>query len=96
MKKNLRFTREESILVIDDCPENLKLLSSILSVAGYKVHLAPSGKLALNFINANLPDLILLDIMMPHMDGYEVCEQLKATPKTQDIPIILSALCKKF
>ena len=54
MNKNLSFTREESILVIDDCPENLKLLSGILSVAGYKVHLAPSGKLALTA----LPDVM--------------------------------------
>lgn len=97
MNKNLCFTREESILVIDDCPENLKLLSGILSVAGYKVHLAPSGKLALNFIQSNLPDLILLDIMMPQMDGYEICEHLKATPKTQDIPVIfISALQEVF
>jgi len=97
MNKNLIFTREESILVIDDSPEKLKLLSGILSAAGYKVHLAPSGKLALNFINYNLPDLILLDIMMPHMDGYEVCQQLKAEQKTQDIPIIfISALQEVF
>ncbi|MEG4111001.1 MULTISPECIES: response regulator [unclassified Microcoleus] len=97
MNKNLSFTGEESILVIDDCPENLKLLSGILSVAGYKVYLAPSGQLALNFIKANLPDLILLDIMMPQMDGYEICEQIKATPKTQDIPIIfISALQEVF
>jgi len=97
MNKNVIFTREESILVIDDSPENLKLLSGILSAAGYKVHLALSCKLALNFINYNLPDLILLDIMMPHMDGYQVCKQLKAEQKTQDIPIIfISALQEVF
>ena len=97
MNKNLSFTREESILVIDDSPENLKFLSGILAAAGYKFHLAHSGKLALNFINSNLPDLILLDIMMPKMDGYEVCEQLKGDQKTQDIPIVfISALQEVF
>lgn len=97
MNKNLCFTTQESILIIDDCPDNLKLLSGILSAAGYKVHLAPSGKLALNFMDSNLPDLILLDIMMPQMDGYETCQQLKASERSQDIPVIfISALQEVF
>ncbi|MEG3859404.1 ATP-binding response regulator [Microcoleus sp. herbarium12] len=88
---------QETILIIDDSPENLHLLRGILSAAGYKVHLAPSGKLALKFIESNLPDLILLDIMMPQMDGYQICEQLKACEKTQEIPIIfISALHDVF
>jgi CheY-like chemotaxis protein len=88
---------QETILIIDDSPDNLNLLSEMLSNAKYKVHLAPSGKLALKFIQFNLPDLILLDIMMPQMDGYAVCEHLKTSEKTQDIPVIfISALQDVF
>ncbi len=91
------FLDKGTILIVDDTPDNLNLLSSILSKAGYKVYPAPSSKLALRFIQSNLPDLILLDIMMPGMDGYEVCERLKASPQTQDIPIIfISALHEIF
>ncbi len=97
MKTNPNPTNQETILIVDDSPDNLHLLSGILSVAGYKVHLAPSGKLALKFIQSHLPDLILLDIMMPQMDGYQICEQLKAAERTQDIPVIfISALDDVF
>ena len=97
MNTNINPNNSETILIIDDCPDNLNLLSGILSNAKYKVHLAPSGKLALKFIQSNLPDLILLDIMMPHMDGYAVCEQLKSGEETQDIPVIfISALQDVF
>ncbi|HEY9852942.1 MAG TPA: response regulator [Leptolyngbyaceae cyanobacterium] len=97
MRANLNSTYQETILIIDDSPDNLNLLSGILSNAKYKVHLAPSGKLALQFIQSNLPDLILLDIMMPHMDGYAVCEQLKISEETQNIPVIfISALQDVF
>lgn len=86
-------THSESILIIDNSPDNLNLLGGILSNAQYKIHLAPTGKLALKFMQSHLPDLILLDIMMPQIDGYEVCNQLKASEETQDIPIIfISAL----
>jgi signal transduction histidine kinase len=82
-----------SLLVIDDTPANLSLLTQLLSEKGYKVRAAPSGKFALKSIDKNPPDLILLDIMMPEMNGYEVCNELKANPVTQDIPVIfLSAL----
>ncbi len=82
-----------SLLVIDDTPANLSLLTQLLSEKGYKVRAAPSGKFALKSIDKNPPDLILLDIMMPEMNGYEVCHELKANPITQDIPVIfLSAL----
>ncbi|WP_341732446.1 response regulator [Microcoleus sp. EPA2] len=97
MNTNPNPTNQETILIVDDSPENLHLLSGILSGAGYKVHLAPSGKLALKFIQSHLPDLILLDIMMPQMDGYQICEQLKASERTKDIPVIfISALDDVF
>ncbi len=88
---------KENILIVDDTPDNLNLLSEILTERGYKVRPAPSGKLALRFIQSTLPDLILLDIKMPEMDGYEVCKQLKASERTQDIPVIfISALNEVF
>lgn len=77
-----------NILAIDDTPANLRLLVGILTEQGYKVRAVPSGKLALAGIRQSPPDLILLDIMMPEMDGYEVCTQLKADAKSRDIPVI--------
>ncbi len=82
-----------NILIVDDIPTNLHLLSRILSKQGYKTRTAPDGPLALRSIELTPPDLILLDIMMPDMDGYTVCKELKASPQTKDIPIIfISAL----
>ncbi|MEA5471396.1 putative bifunctional diguanylate cyclase/phosphodiesterase [Spirulina sp. 06S082] len=81
------------ILIVDDTPENLRLLSVMLAQEGYKVRQAINGTIALNAVRRLAPDLILLDIMMPELDGYEVCQALKADPKTEEIPIIfLSAL----
>ena len=81
------------ILIVDDTPANLRLLSDMLVERGHKVRLAPNGKLALMGAQAVPPDLILLDIKMPGLSGYEVCEQLKADPRTRDIPVIfISAL----
>jgi PleD family two-component response regulator len=81
------------ILIVDDTPANLRLLSDMLVEQGYKVRLAPNGKLALMGAQAIPPDLILLDVMMPDLSGYEVCQQLKADRRTRDIPIIfISAL----
>ncbi len=77
-----------SILVVDDTPTNLRLLVDILSENGYKVRPVPSGKLALSAAQGIPPDLILLDIMMPDMDGYEVCSKLKADERTCSIPVI--------
>ncbi|MFZ1029968.1 MAG: adenylate/guanylate cyclase domain-containing protein [Limnoraphis robusta] len=83
----------KSILVVDDTPINLTLLTRMLSEQGYEVRVAPSGLLALLSIEMSPPDLILLDIMMPEMDGYHVCRQLKTQAETREIPIIfLSAL----
>lgn len=81
------------ILVVDDTPANLRLLANLLTRQGYQVRTIPSGKLALDSVQLSLPDLILLDINMPEMDGYEVCQILKADAKTADVPIIfISAL----
>lgn len=82
-----------NILVVDDTPDNLRLLSAMLATEGYEVRKALNGKMALNACKINLPDLILLDINMPDMDGYEVCKQLKADETTKVIPVIfISAL----
>ena len=82
-----------NILIVDDLPDNLRLLSTILTDRGYEVGKARTGAMALNAVRAELPDLILLDINMPHMDGYEVCQQLKSNSTTQEIPVIfISAL----
>ncbi|MCC3411225.1 MAG: response regulator [Microcoleus sp. PH2017_29_MFU_D_A] len=82
-----------SILIIDDTLNNLSLLERILSKKGYEVRLASSGQRGLEAVELTQPDLILLDIMMPGIDGYEVCSRLKASDRTRGIPIIfLSAL----
>lgn len=82
-----------SIFLIDDNPNNLDLLAGILREHGYIVRMAPSGKLGLNAIRARIPDLIMLDITMPEMDGYQVCKLLKSDETTRDIPVIfISAL----
>lgn len=86
-------TNRGNILAIDDTPNNLRLLASILTVLGYKVRSVTEGQMALTAAQASPPDLILLDINMPEMDGYEVCQQLKSDPRTKDIPIVfISAL----
>ena len=85
--------QRDTIMVVDDTPENLVLLSRILQPEGYKVMTLPDGKRALEAVHARRPDLILLDIMMPGMDGFQVCSVLKADPSTAAIPIIfISAL----
>ncbi|GAB6041879.1 response regulator [Endothiovibrio diazotrophicus] len=81
------------ILIVDDQPANLRLLSDLLREAGHKVHAAPSGELALRWLEGRLPDLILLDIRMPGIDGYEVCRRLKSTPRAAEVPVLfISAL----
>jgi diguanylate cyclase (GGDEF)-like protein len=76
------------ILIIDDVLENIRLLSSILENHGYQTRKAMTGKMALTSAQASPPSLILLDIRMPEMDGYEVCKQLKNNPITAHIPVI--------
>ena len=84
-----------SILVVDDTPANLQLLADMLKEKGYKVRPAPSGELALRAAQIAPPDLILLDICMPGMDGYEVCARLKADERLRDIPVLfISALAE--
>lgn len=81
------------ILVVDDTPANLNLLAGMLKECGYKVRPVPGGKLALQAVKNEKPDLILLDINMPEINGYEVCAQLKADAALKDIPVIfISAL----
>lgn len=85
--------RGGNILIVDDNPQNLRLLITILSAEGHKVRPAPSGAIALDSAFSTVPDLVLLDIMMPEMDGFEVCRRLKADEKTQSVPILfISAL----
>ncbi|WP_416675328.1 hybrid sensor histidine kinase/response regulator [Egbenema bharatensis] len=86
-------TSSGDILVIDDTPDNLRFLSSLLTEAGYTVRKVINGALGLEAAQLQPPDLILLDIVMPGMNGYEVCQRMKASDRTHDIPIIfLSAL----
>lgn len=76
------------ILVVDDNQENLKVVSNFLNEKKYKIALAKDGENALKVLEDNKIDLILLDIMMPGMDGFEVCKILKEKPGTKDIPVI--------
>lgn len=81
------------ILVVEDTPASLDLLAELLGQAGYNVRPAQDGRMALRSARAQPPDLILLDVRMPGMDGHEICRRLKADPATRDIPVIfLSAL----
>ncbi|MCL1471915.1 GGDEF domain-containing response regulator [Argonema antarcticum] len=88
---------KKDILIVDDTPANLRFLAKILTVQGYNVRKALNGQIALTSCQMILPDLILLDIMMPDMDGYEVCLRLKADEQTCKIPVIfISALSDVF
>jgi DNA-binding response OmpR family regulator len=84
---------QADILLVDDTPANLNVLSTILAQQGYKVRPANNGEVALVVAQRAAPDLILLDIQMPGMNGFEVCKRLKAIDQTRDIPVIfISAL----
>lgn len=81
------------ILVVDDAPTNIQSLAATLMERGYQISVATSGRQALDVVGRVLPDLILLDVLMPDMDGFEVCRRLKADPGTREIPVIfLTAL----
>jgi len=76
------------ILIVDDVPASLDLLVKALEGDGYRIAVAPAGEVALKVVDRARPELILLDVVMPGMDGYEVCRQLKADTSTRDIPVI--------
>lgn len=76
------------ILIVDDVPKNIELLGNVLSNEGYDISIAENGREALETLEDLLPDLILLDVMMPEMNGHEACKKLKAEDRTKDIPVI--------
>lgn len=76
------------ILIVDDTPKNIQMAMNILKNEGHHMFYAQSGEKALNIVQENSFDLILLDIMMPEMNGYEVCNRLKKDDKTKNIPIV--------
>ncbi len=80
--------KKRLLLIVDDNPENRKVLGNLLINNGYEVGAAPDGQNALEFIDNEHPDLVLLDIMMPGIDGFEVCEKLKSNVDTRHIPVI--------
>ncbi len=89
----LQASSKPNILIVDDTVENLRVLSAMLGEHGYEARSVTSGRLALQAVERDLPDLILLDINMPHMSGFEVCAELQARPELKDIPVIfLTAL----
>lgn len=77
-----------TILIVDDNPNNVQLLKAVMTMRGFDVLVAKNGLHALETVKAELPDIILLDIMMPEMDGFEACQKLKESPTTKNIPII--------
>ena len=81
-------SQENTILVVDDTPTNLQVLFDLLSEQGYRVAIAKNGETALQRVQSSEPNLILLDVMMPGIDGFETCQRLKADPATRDIPVI--------
>ena len=88
MKSNSVVQKDSKILIVDDIPANLNVLCQALETEGYKIVAAPSGTVALQIAHRTQPDLILLDIMMPEMDGFETCRRLKAASSTAEIPVI--------
>lgn len=92
----LGLQEKQNILIVDDSPENISVLGELLRL-DYTVRVATNGEKALKIVESdNPPDLILLDVMMPGMDGYEVCRRLKANSRTQNIPVIfITAMCSE-
>ena len=79
---------QHSILVVDDTPANIGILLDTLSKAGYRVRVASDGESALEQLQYSPPDLVLLDVMMPGMDGFETCRRLRQLPKLEQLPIV--------
>ena len=97
MSKSPANLSQKDIIIVDDTPDNLRVLSSMLIAEGYRVRKALNGEMALTACSKSSPDLCLLDIIMPGMDGYEVCRRLKSDEKTRHIPVIfISALDAPF
>jgi DNA-binding response OmpR family regulator len=82
-------TEDARILVVDDIPANVRLLEAVLEPRGYDVVSAPDGLVALEIVGSAKPDLVLLDVMMPHLDGYEVCRRLREREETAVLPVIM-------
>jgi DNA-binding response OmpR family regulator len=81
-------SKNSNILIVDDNPENIKVLGAALALSKYEITIATNGEAALKATEEQTPDLMLLDVMMPGIDGFQVCERLKANPRTKDIEII--------
>src|SRR5512136_2496199 len=92
MSEEMTDRHPDRILVVDDTTANLQLLTNLLTGHGYTVYPSSDGELALEFVRTTLPDLILLDIRMPGMDGYEVCRRLKADERTREVPVIFISI----
>jgi len=84
---NSTSTEKSRVLIVDDEPGNIKILSNVLA-QDYALSVATNGKQALEIARVQSPDIVLLDMIMPEMDGIEVCEALKASEETKDIPVI--------
>jgi DNA-binding response OmpR family regulator len=88
MNAAMQIAERGTVLIVDDTPDNLALLSDALDAHGYMVLVALDGQSALNRIQRRRPDLILLDAMMPGLDGFETCRRIKAEPDSADIPVL--------
>src|SRR5438067_12749703 len=86
---NETFVTQSTVLIVDDNPQNIELLQAFLESLPVKIVSAVDGVDALEKVNQHNPDLILLDIMMPRMSGFQVCRKLKGEPKTRDIQILM-------
>ncbi len=88
MNENPTDEQQPQVLIVDDVAANLRVLRDALEPEGYNILIASNGKTALSITQRTIPDLILLDVMMPGMDGFEVCRRLKQDRSTRDIPVI--------
>lgn len=95
-KLSLHTDKTPTILIVDDNPQNLELLQAYLDEMDCETVPARDGKQALALIARDKPDLILLDVMMPHVSGFEVCRRLKADPATSEIPVIMVTALNEF
>ncbi|HZW10718.1 MAG TPA: response regulator [Phycisphaerales bacterium] len=80
---------QSTVLVVDDNEQNLELLQAYLDDLGCQIRTARDGTEAMAEVDAAVPDLVLLDVMMPRMSGFQVCERIKASPRTRDVPVIM-------